>query len=323
MKNIAFIGLGVMGYPMAGHLARHLAGHSAPKGHNPEQEPKQGFNVFVYNRTGSKAAAWAEQYKAFGGKACSSIAEAVSQADVVFSCVGNDEDLREVACRADGILPNMKHGMKNGLEKGAIFVDHTTTSAKMAEELARQAQAKGIHFVDAPVSGGQSGAENGCLTIMGGGEEPIWEQLARELFCAYAKTSVYMGPHGQGQRAKMVNQICISGVLRGLSEGLLLAQQAGLDIPKLFGCLKDGAAGSWQMANRAETMALEKFDFGFAIEWMAKDLSYALAEAQKSGLHLALAEESLQQYRSLISQGHSREDSSSIYRAVQKAAQKT
>ena len=310
MKNIAFIGLGVMGYPIAGHLAKHLAGHSAPKGHNQESLGK----VFVYNRTEARAAAWAKEYGAFSGKACSSIAEAVAQADVVFSCVGNDEDLREVACRANGILPNIK--------EGAIFVDHTTTSAKMAEELARQAQGKGVHFVDAPVSGGQSGAENGCLTIMGGGEEPIWERLAQELFGAYAKTAVYMGPHGQGQRAKMVNQICISGVLRGLSEGLLLAQQAGLDIPRLFGCLKDGAAGSWQMANRAHTMALEQFDFGFAMEWMAKDLSYALEEAQKSGLHLALAEQTLQQYRELIGQGRGREDSSSIYRAVQKAAQK-
>ena len=301
MKHIAFIGLGVMGYPIAGHLARHLAKNS------------DNQKVFVYNRTQAKAAAWAKEYAEFGGEARNDIAKAVAQADVVFSCVGNDEDLRQVACSPDGILPNMK--------EGAIFVDHTTTSAKMAEELAQQA--KGIHFVDAPVSGGQSGAENGCLTIMGGGEREIWEKLKKELFCAYAKTAVYMGPNGQGQRAKMVNQICISGVLRGLSEGLLLAQQAGLDIPELFGCLKDGAAGSWQMANRAETMALEQFDFGFAIEWMAKDLSYALEEAQKSGLHLALAEETLQQYRELIGQGRGREDSSSIYRAVQKVANKT
>ena len=288
MNKITFLGLGVMGYPMAGHLTKR----------------QESCEIAVYNRTASKAATWQEQY---GGKTYSAIAAAVAQADIVLCCLGNDDDVRQVLCEAMAYM-----------KRGAILVDHSTTSAGLAEELAQAAKGLGLSFMDAPVSGGQAGAENGKLTIMCGGEREIFVELERKVFPAYAQSAVYMGNYGQGQRAKMVNQICIAGVLRGLSEGLLLAEKAGLEVPTLIACLKNGAAGSWQMENRAETMAQGQYDFGFAIEWMAKDLSYALKEARRCGLELAHAQQSLEQYRQLIDSGHGRKDSSCIHRAIAK-----
>ncbi len=244
--RISFLGLGVMGYPMAGHLV------------------KAGFEVRVYNRTTAKAEQWANAY---AGQAFSTVAECVEDADVVLVCVGNDDDVRSVTTSAIGAIANMK--------AGAILVDHTTTSANLAEELLQATAQAGLRFIDAPVSGGQAGAENGVLTVMCGGAQSDFDAM-QPVFDAYAKSSVLMGKAGQGQRAKMVNQICIAGVLTGLSEGLLLAEKSGLDVQTLVDCLKNGAAGSWQMENRANTMAQDQFDFGFAIDWMIKDLGLKL-----------------------------------------------
>ncbi|MEM9424756.1 MAG: NAD(P)-dependent oxidoreductase, partial [Spirochaetota bacterium] len=219
------------------------------------------------------------------------------------------DDIRQVLEAA--ALPQMK--------SGAILIDHTTSSAHLAEDLARQAQSRNIRFIDAPVSGGQAGAENGQLTIMCGGDPQVFAQLNETLFPAYAQSAIYMGKSGQGQRAKMVNQICIAGVLRGLSEGLLLAQKAELDIPTLVSCLKNGAAGSWQMENRAQTMCQGpegKYDFGFAIEWMIKDLGYALDEAEHYGLDLRHGRQTWEEYRKLAAEGYQCEDTSALLRAV-------
>jgi 3-hydroxyisobutyrate dehydrogenase len=290
--KVSFIGLGVMGYPMAGHLV------------------KAGFEVCVFNRTTEKAQRWANEY---AGHYAESVAECVKDADVVAVCVGNDDDVRQMTTAEQGAIASMK--------SGSVLVDHTTTSATLAEELGAACESAGIRFMDAPVSGGQAGAENGVLTIMCGGDTQTFDVL-QPLFDAYGKSSVLMGDVGQGQRAKMVNQVCIAGVLTGLSEGLLLAQKSGLDIPSLVDCLKNGAAGSWQMENRANTMAQDKYDFGFAIDWMIKDLGFCLDEAQKQGVSLPLTEQSIERYKQLSANGEGRSDTSVLFKAVKRDAEK-
>jgi 3-hydroxyisobutyrate dehydrogenase len=290
--KVSFIGLGVMGYPMAGHLV------------------KAGFEVCVFNRTTEKAQRWANEY---AGQYAESVAECVKDADVVAVCVGNDDDVRQMTTAEQGAIASMK--------SGSVLVDHTTTSATLAEELGAACESAGIRFMDAPVSGGQAGAENGVLTIMCGGDTQTFDVL-QPLFDAYGKSSVLMGDVGQGQRAKMVNQVCIAGVLTGLSEGLLLAQKSGLDIPSLVDCLKNGAAGSWQMENRANTMAQDKYDFGFAIDWMIKDLGFCLDEAQKQGVSLPLTEQSIERYKQLSANGEGRSDTSVLFKAVKRDAEK-
>lgn len=289
--KVSFIGLGVMGYPMAGHLH------------------KAGFDVTVFNRTQAKAIAWAQQ---FAGQYAETVAECVKDADVVLVCVGNDDDVRSMTTAADGAF--------NAMKPGAILVDHTTTSALLAEELSEAAHQAGLRFMDAPVSGGQAGAENGVLTIMCGAEPALFDAM-QPIFTAYGRSSVLMGVPGQGQRAKMVNQICIAGVLNGLSEGLLLADQAGLDIPNLIACLKNGAAGSWQMENRALTMSQDKFDFGFAIDWMIKDLGFCLDEAAQLGLKLPMTASTNAAYQHLSAQGLGRMDTSVLIKAIKETAQ--
>ncbi|MGR5287790.1 NAD(P)-dependent oxidoreductase [Vibrio maritimus] len=290
--KVSFIGLGVMGYPMAGHLV------------------KAGFEVCVFNRTTEKAQRWANEY---AGQYAESAAECVKDADVVAVCVGNDDDVRQMTTAEQGAIASMK--------SGSVLVDHTTTSATLAEELGAACESAGICFMDAPVSGGQAGAENGVLTIMCGGDAQTFDAL-QPLFDAYGKSSVLMGDVGQGQRAKMVNQVCIAGVLTGLSEGLLLAQKSGLDIPSLVDCLKNGAAGSWQMENRAKTMDKDQYDFGFAIDWMIKDLGFCLDEAQKQGIELPLTQQSIERYRALSESGEGRSDTSVLFKAVRADAQK-
>ncbi|MBC8339993.1 MAG: NAD(P)-dependent oxidoreductase, partial [Alphaproteobacteria bacterium] len=253
MTKTAFIGLGVMGYPMAGHLA------------------KAGHDVTVYNRTTAKAEAWAGEH---GGAFADTPAKAAAGCDLVFSCVGNDNDLRSVVYGDDGILAGMK--------EGAIFMDHTTASADVAREINAKASDMGIGFLDGPVSGGQAGAENGALTVMVGGEQSHFD-VAEPVAQAYSKAVTLMGPAGSGQLTKAVNQICIAGLVQGLSEGLAFADKAGLDAKKVVEVISKGAAQSWQMDNRAETMIDDKFDFGFAVEWMQKDLGIALTEARNNG----------------------------------------
>lgn len=286
--KVAFIGLGVMGYPMAGFLS------------------KAGHNTQVYNRTYSKAQQWESDYI---GKACDTPRAAAKGCDIVFVCVGNDDDVRSVVYGEDGVLA--------GLKSGAILVDHTTTSAELAVELAKAAKDNGNHFIDAPVSGGQAGAENGVLTIMCGGEQAIFDQVS-PVMDVYAKQMTLLGENGQGQRCKMVNQICIGGILQGLSEALLLAQKSGLDIEQVVETLKHGAAGSWQMENRAVTMSQDKFNFGFAIDWMRKDLGFCLKEAERVGLDLPLTKKVDQQYAQLQQDGLGRMDTSVLMKAVAK-----
>ncbi|MDA0148947.1 NAD(P)-dependent oxidoreductase [Vibrio sp. LaRot3] len=288
MKNVAFVGLGVMGYPMAGYLSQ------------------SGHNTKVYNRTLAKAHQWQQDYQ---GVACETPKQAAQESDIVFVCVGNDDDVRSVVYGEQGILA--------GLKPGAVLVDHTTTSAELAIELANAAQAQGIQFIDAPVSGGQAGAENGVLTIMCGGESQTFEQVKPVMDC-YAKQITLLGENGQGQRCKMVNQICIGGVLQGLSEALLLAEKAGLDIAQVVDTLKHGAAGSWQMENRAATMAQDKFDFGFAIDWMRKDLGFCLQEAERFNLELPLTKQVDQRYAELQKQGLGRMDTSVLIKALKR-----
>lgn len=284
--KVSFIGLGVMGYPMAGHLV------------------KAGFEVTVFNRTQSKAQAWAKEY---AGAYAATVAECVEQADVVLVCVGNDDDVRSMTTSETGALAFMK--------PGSILVDHTTTSAHLAEELSQAAQKAGIGFMDAPVSGGQAGAEGGVLTIMCGGSKQNFDSL-QPIFNAYGRSSVLMGEVGQGQRAKMVNQICIAGALTGISEGLILAEKAGLDVETLVSCLKNGAAGSWQMENRALTMSQGKFDFGFAIDWMIKDLGFCLDEAERQGITLPMTEKTIKAYQDLSDKGDGRMDTSVLIKAI-------
>tara|TARA_Y100001956_G_C4125514_1_gene189829 strand:- start:1792 stop:2667 length:876 start_codon:yes stop_codon:yes gene_type:complete len=287
-KSVSFIGLGVMGYPMAGYLS------------------KAGYSTKVYNRTMPKAQTWSGEYQ---GEACETPKQAAEGCDVVFVCVGNDDDVRSVVYGEEGILA--------GLKPGAVLVDHTTTSAELAIELAKAAKENGNDFIDAPVSGGQAGAENGVLTIMCGGDQSVFDSVS-PVMDVYAKQISLLGENGQGQRCKMVNQICIGGILQGLSEALLLAQKSGLDVEQVVETLKHGAAGSWQMENRAVTMSQDKFDFGFAIDWMRKDLGFCLKEAERVGLELPLTKQVDQQYADLQQDGFGRMDTSVLFKAVAK-----
>ena len=283
MAKIAFIGLGVMGGPMARHLA-----------------VKGGHEVTVYNRSADKAAAWVA---AHGGRAAATPAEAAKGQDIVFACVGNDDDLRQVTIGADGAFAAMA--------PGTIFVDHTTASADVARELDAAARARGFAFLDAPVSGGQAGAENGVLTVMVGGEEAVFAR-AEPVIAAFARACNLMGPAGSGQLAKMVNQICIAGLVQGLAEGIHFAHRAGLDVEKLIATISKGAAQSWQMENRWKTMDEGKFDFGFAVDWMRKDLGIVLGEARRNGAHLPVTALVDQFYSDVQSMGGARWDTSSL-----------
>jgi 3-hydroxyisobutyrate dehydrogenase-like beta-hydroxyacid dehydrogenase len=282
MARAAFIGLGVMGYPMAGHLRRH------------------GHEVTVYNRSPAKAARWVGEH---GGRSAGTPREAAEGAEFVFTCVGNDDDLRAVVLGYDGALA--------GMREGAVLVDHTTASASVARELAGLAEAKGVSFLDAPVSGGQTGAEKGALSVMAGGEAVPFGR-ARPVIESYARVVALMGPTGAGQLTKMVNQICAVGVINGLAEGVHFAKRAGLDVGKVMEVLSQGAARSWQMENRSASMAAGKFDFGFAVEWMRKDLAICLAEARANGAKLPATALIDQLYAEVEAMGGARWDSSSL-----------
>jgi 3-hydroxyisobutyrate dehydrogenase len=278
-----WLGLGVMGYPMAGHLAR-----------------KSGFSATVYNRTAAKAEAW---QKANGGKTANTPKAAAEDADFVFACVGNDEDLRQVTLGPDGAF----HGMK----KGAIFVDHTTASADVARELHVEAKKRGLGFVDAPVSGGQAGAENGVLTVMCGGDPEDYAK-AEPLIAHFSRMCRLLGPSGSGQLAKMCNQIAIAGLVQGLAESIQFGMKAGLNMEQVIDVISKGAAGSWQMENRHKTMIAGKFDFGFAADWMRKDLGICLAEARRNGSHLPITAVIDQFYSEVQKMGGGRWDTSSL-----------
>ncbi|MBT5719372.1 MAG: NAD(P)-dependent oxidoreductase [Gammaproteobacteria bacterium] len=280
--KVAFIGLGVMGYPMAGHLKQ------------------AGMDVCVYNRSADKAQRWVEQY---GGSLAATPAAAAAGCDVVLSCVGNDDDVRQVLLGEDGALAAM--------QSGSLLVDHTTASATLARELSGAAAARGIGFLDAPVSGGQAGAENGALTVMVGGEEAHYAS-AKGVLDAYSKFSKLLGPAGSGQLAKMVNQVCIAGVVQGLAEGLNFAKNAGLDGEALIETISKGAAGSWQMENRYKTMLADQYDFGFAVDWMRKDLGIAIKEAENNGSPLPVAELVDSFYAQIQGMGGGRWDTSSL-----------
>lgn len=282
MARVAFLGLGVMGFPMAGHLA--AAGHE----------------VTVWNRTAAKAAAWAQKY---GGRAAATAREAAQGAEFVMCCVGNDDDLRSVCLGPDGAFA--------GMEKGAVFVDHTTVSAAVTRELASIAGDSGFGFVDAPVSGGQAGAENGQLSVMCGGAPGDYAR-AEPVIAAYAKICRLMGPSGAGQLTKMCNQIAIAGLVQGLSESLHFAEKAGLSIPEVVEVISQGAAGSWQMQNRYQTMAENRFDFGFAVDWMRKDLGICLATANENGASLPVTALVDQFYKDVQGMGGGRWDTSSL-----------
>ncbi|ODT14964.1 MAG: oxidoreductase [Mesorhizobium sp. SCN 65-12] len=289
MASVAFLGLGVMGYPMAAHLKN-----------------KGGHDVTVYNRTRAKAEKWAAEH---GGHVSATPAEAATGKDFVFSCVGNDDDLRSVTTGADGAFQSMK--------KGAIFIDNTTASAEVARELSQAAQARGFSFLDAPVSGGQAGAENGVLTVMVGGEQEAFDR-ARPVIDAYARMVGLMGPAGAGQLTKMINQICIAGLVQGLAEGIHFGKKAGLDIEKVVEVISKGAAGSWQMENRHKTMNVGKYDFGFAIDWMRKDLGICLAEADRNGAKLPVTALVDQFYKDVQEMGGRRWDTSSLLARLEK-----
>ncbi len=287
-RRCAFIGLGVMGHPMAGHLAR--AGHS----------------VTVYNRTGSKAQAWAAEH---GGKTAATPREAAFGAEFVLACVGNDDDLRSVTLGADGAFA--------GMAPGAVFIDHTTASAEVARELFAAAKALGLHFVDAPVSGGQAGAVNGALTVMCGGEADAFDAM-KPVAMNFAKAVTRIGESGAGQLAKMVNQVAIAGLVQGLAEAIAFGQRAGLDMPLVLDVIGKGAAQSWQMDNRGKTMTEGKFDFGFAVDWMRKDLGLVLNEARHNGAQLPVTALVDQFYADLQAQGGQRWDTSSLIRRLKK-----
>ena len=283
MAKVAFLGLGVMGYPMAGHL-----------------KAKGGHEVTVFNRTAAKADQWVAQH---GGKSAKTPKEAAQGQDFVMACVGNDNDLREVMLGQNGAF--------DGMKKGAILVDHTTASAEIARELHAEAKKRGFDFIDAPVSGGQAGAENGVLTVMCGGDaEPFGR--AEKVIAAYARACNLMGSPGSGQLAKMVNQICIAGLVQGLAEGIHFAKKAGLDVDAVIETISKGAAQSWQMENRYKTMAAGKFDFGFAVDWMRKDLAICLGEARKSGATLPVSALVDQFYAEVQRMGGRRWDTSSL-----------
>jgi 3-hydroxyisobutyrate dehydrogenase len=287
--KVAFLGMGVMGFPMAGHLQK--AGHA----------------VTVYNRTAAKAEKWVA---AHGGKSAATPKAAAQGQEIVFACVGNDDDLRSIAAGPEGAFA--------GMAKGALFVDHTTASAEVARELAAAAQALGVDFLDAPVSGGQAGAENGKLTVMVGGAPSPFDR-AKPVIDAYAKSCVLMGPVGSGQLTKMVNQICIAGLVQALAEGMNFAKKAGLDTTKVVEVISKGAAQSWQMENRALTMVQGKFDFGFAVDWMRKDLAICLDEAKSNGARLPVTALIDQFYAQVQQRGGNRWDTSSLMDLVAKA----
>ncbi|MDB5572782.1 MAG: oxidoreductase [Hyphomicrobiales bacterium] len=282
MTHVAFLGLGVMGYPMAGHLAR------------------KGHPATVYNRTAAKALKWVAEH---GGRAAPTPREAAQGADIVFACVGDDNDLRSVALGTQGAFA--------GMRKGALFVDHTTASADVARELAAEAAALGLDFIDAPVSGGQAGAENGALTVMCGGDADAYAR-AEPVISAFAKSCRLMGPSGAGQLTKMVNQICIAGLVQALAEGVAFAGKAGLDPGAVIDVISKGAAQSWQMENRHKTMAAGEFDFGFAVDWMRKDLAICLAEARRNGASLPVTALVDQFYADVQKLGGARWDTSSL-----------
>ena len=288
MARVAFLGLGVMGGPMAGHLA------------------KAGHEVTVYNRTAAKSLEWVAEH---GQLASPTPSEAAEGAEFVMMCVGNDHDVREVALG--------EHGAIHGMSEGATLVDHTTASADVARELAAACAERGLGFVDAPVSGGQAGAQNGQLTVMcGSDDEPVFLG-AREVIMAYARECRRLGPAGAGQTTKMVNQICIAGLVQGLAEGIAFAQKAGLDVDEVVATISKGAAGSWQMENRSRTMAAGEFDFGFAVEWMRKDLAICLAEADRIGARLPVAALVDQFYKQVVERGGRRWDTSSLVQLLQ------
>ncbi|MFT5220125.1 MAG: 3-hydroxyisobutyrate dehydrogenase-like beta-hydroxyacid dehydrogenase [Planctomycetota bacterium] len=282
-QKVAFIGLGVMGYPMAGHLAN------------------AGFETRVYNRTAAKAEKWCTEYQ---GSFAVTPREAAEGADFVFICVGNDDDLRSVVFGDDGVLA--------GCKVGAILVDHTTASANVAREIAEKAT---VAFLDAPVSGGQAGAENGVLTVMMGGDQASFEK-AQPVIMSYARAAELLGPVGAGQLTKMVNQICIAGLVQGLSEGLDFAQRAGLDGHKVVDVISKGAAGSWQMENRGNTMLKDEFEFGFAVDWMRKDLGICIEESKNNGAALPVTRIVDQYYAEVQEMGGSRWDTSSLIRRL-------
>jgi 3-hydroxyisobutyrate dehydrogenase len=287
MADVAFIGLGVMGYPMAGHLAA------------------KGHNVTVYNRTAAKSEAWVTEH---GGKSAPTPAAAAKGAGIVFACVGNDDDLRSVTLGPDGAFA--------ALAEDAVIVDHTTASATVARELAAESEKRPAHFIDAPVSGGQTGAENGALTVMcGGGAEPY--ARVEPVIAAFAKSCKLMGASGAGQLTKMVNQICIAGLLQGLSEGMAFAQRAGLDGQAVLDVISKGAAGSWQMENRGTTMLKDEFDFGFAVDWMRKDLGICLEEANNNGASLPATALIDQFYKDVQGMDGGRWDTSSLIRRLE------
>ncbi|PBB99771.1 NAD(P)-dependent oxidoreductase [Mesorhizobium sp. WSM3862] len=289
MASVAFLGLGVMGYPMAGHLRN--------KGHH---------DITVYNRTTAKAEQWVAQH---GGSLALTPAEAAEGKDFVFSCVGNDDDLRSVTTGASGAFAAMK--------TGSVFIDNTTASAEVARELAEAADKAGFSFLDAPVSGGQAGAENGVLTVMVGGEQAAFDK-ARPVIDAYARMVGLMGPAGAGQLTKMINQIAIAGLVQGLAEGIHFGKKAGLDIEKVIEVISKGAAGSWQMENRHKTMNAGKYDFGFAVDWMRKDLGICLAEANRNGAKLPVTALVDQFYKDVQDMGGRRWDTSSLLARLEK-----
>jgi 3-hydroxyisobutyrate dehydrogenase len=288
MSKVAWIGLGVMGYPMAGHIRE-----------------KGGHELTVYNRTAAKAEKWVEQY---GGTAAATPAEAAEGAEFVFACVGNDDDLHAVTTGPDGAFST--------LGKGAVFIDNTTASAGVARELYAAAREKGASFLDAPVSGGQAGAENGVLTVMVGGDKDVYEKAEPVIDC-YARMIKLQGPSGAGQLTKMVNQICCVGVLQGLAEAIHFARQAGLDIPSVIETISKGAAQSWQMDNRWETMMKGEFDFGFAVDWMRKDLSIVLGEGRTNGSNLPMTALIEQFYAEIQRMGGNRWECSSLIKRLE------
>ena len=286
MAKVAFLGLGVMGYPMAGHLQA------------------KGHSVTVYNRTAAKAAAWAAQH---GGTHADTPAGAAKGADFVMCCVGNDDDLRSVVLGDDGAFAGMK--------PGSIFIDHTTASANVARELSAIASTRSLAFIDAPVSGGQAGAQNGVLTVMCGGEQAAFDAV-RPVAMAFSRAFTLLGPSGAGQLTKMVNQICIAGLVQGLSEAIAFGQRAGLDMQQVLDVIGKGAAQSWQMDNRGKTMVEGKFDFGFAVDWMRKDLGLVLDEAKRNGARLPVTALVDQFYADVQQMGGNRWDTSSLIKRL-------
>ena len=286
--NVAFIGLGVMGYPMAGYIS------------------KGGHNVTVYNRTGAKADKWLKEFK---GKKADTPEDAAKDADYVVTCVGNDNELREVTCGGNGIFKSIK--------KGAVYIDNTTASATIAREIYSHAKKNGFGFLDAPVSGGQAGAENGALTVMVGGDQGDFDKALDKIDC-YSKKVKLLGKSGSGQLAKMVNQICIAGLVQGLSEAINFGQKAGLNMEDVIEVISKGAAQSWQMENRYKTMLEDKFDFGFAVDWMRKDLKIAMEEAKNNGSLLPITEIIDKYYAEVQDMGGKRWDTSSLIKRFRK-----